>query len=93
MIAAMYSAIEVAASIPGLFDGLQNDGAASGVALKRMMLRLYANSLQTQKATEIAVNEVLAMSGVPPMQWQNALAVVEEASNDPEDEEGIVDES
>ena len=93
MIAAMYSAIEVAASIPGLFDGLQNDGAASGVALKRMMLRLYANSLQTQKATEIAVNEVLAMSGVPPMQWQNALSVVEEASSDPEDEEGMVDES
>ena len=93
MMASLYSAIEVAASIPGLFDGLQNDGAASGVALKRMMLRLYANSLQTQKATEIAVNEVLAMSGVPPMQWQNALSVVEEASNDPEDEEGMVDES
>ena len=64
----------------------------SGVALKRIMLRLYANTLQTQSATEVAVNELMAMSGLPPIEWMNALNAMEEESNDQEDEEGMLSE-
>ena len=88
----MKMAIEATCSIPGLFSGLMLEGAMSGVALKRIMLRLYANTLQTQSATEVAVNELMAMSGLPPIEWMNALNAMEEESNDQEDEEGMLSE-
>ena len=86
------ASIEAAVSIPGLFTGLAMEGALSGIALKRLMLRLYANTLQTQSATEVSVNELLALSGVPPLEWMNALNAMEEESNDVEDEEGMLRE-
>ena len=72
--------IEATASIPGLFKGLTEGGVASGVALKRLMLRLYAASLHTQKSTEVSVNELLALSGVAPLDWPNALDAMEDAT-------------
>ena len=89
----MKLAIEATCSIPGLFSGLMLEGAMSGVALKRIMLRLYANTLQTQSATEVAVNELMAMSGLPPIEWMNALNAMEEETNDQEDEEGMLSDN
>ena len=85
--------IEATAAIPGLFSGLDGDGAPSGVALKRMMLRLYASSLHTQKTTEVAVNELLALANVAPLNWPNALEAVEEATDEPTEpeEEGMLE--
>ena len=91
-VAELKASIEAAVSIPGLFTGLAMEGALSGIALKRLMLRLYANTLQTQSATEVSVNELLALSGVPPLEWMNALNAMEEESNDVEDEEGMLRE-
>ena len=85
----MQQAIETASSIPGLFSGLMLEGASSGIALKRLMLRLYAATLQTQKATSAAVDELLQMSGIEPAEWPNALEIVEDATDDPEDDEGM----
>ena len=86
----MQQAVEMAASIPGLFSGLMMEGAASGVALKRIMLRLYANTLQTQRSTEVAINELLSMSGESPVNWVNALAAMEDDIDDTE-EEGVLE--
>lgn len=90
MVQQMQEVIESAASIPGLFSGLMVEGAASGVALKRLMLRLYASTLQTHKATEAAVAELLGLSGVTPVPWPNPLEAMEDAAAEPEDDEGML---
>ena len=90
MVQQMQEAIESAASIPGLFSGLMVEGASSGVALKRLMLRLYAATLQTQMATEASVNELLVMSGVTPVEWPNALETMEDTADEPDDDEAMV---
>ena len=84
--------LEATASIPGLFHGLADAGIASGVALKRLLMRLYAASLHIQKTTEVAVNELLALSGVAPLDWPNALDAMEDATDGiPQPEEGMIE--
>ena len=92
MIEHLQTAVEAAASIPGLFTGFSELGGTSALDTKRRSLRLYASSLHTQKATEVAVNELLAMSNVAPLDWPNALDAMEQATTDAEapDEEGML---
>ena len=90
MVQQMQEAIESASAIPGLFTGLMVEGASSGVALKRLMLRLYASTLQTFKATDAAVNELLAMTTVTPVVWPNPLEAMEDTAADPDDDEGML---
>ena len=60
----LQNVIETVTSIPGLFKGLTEGGVASGVALSRLYLRLRASAMHTKNATEVAVNELLALSNV-----------------------------
>ena len=77
------------AAIPGLFSGLTEGGVASGVALNRLLLRLYAASLHMQTSTEVAVNELLQLVNVPELDWPNALVAMNQVTETPE--EGIIE--
>lgn len=85
----LQNVIEAHAAIPGLFSGLTEGGVASGVALNRLLLRLYAASLHMQTSTEVAVNELLQLVNVPELDWPNALVAMNQVTETPE--EGIIE--
>lgn len=93
MIQNMNEAIETACSMPGMFSGFMMEGMnadLSGRALKRIMTRFYASTRHTQAITEVSVNELFELSGLPPMDWPNALEVMEEGASMEGDDEGVV---
>jgi len=84
-IQALQQDIETLASMPGLHTGFSEAGM-SGIAIKRILIPLYAHSRSLQIRLVQGLNKSLAAAGVNAVvDWPHPFDVLEEAGEQPEE--------